>query len=75
MQQHQHTHSERLTRVTATRVVRETVATKTEEPTIHVSIGRVEVRAVTPPAAQPRTAPKPAMMTIDDYVARRKDRR
>jgi hypothetical protein len=39
------------------------------EPTIHVSIGRVEVRAVAPasPPAR-RTAPQP--MSIDEYVAR-----
>ena len=46
------------------------------EPTIHVSIGRVEVRAVAPPAPPPRAqAQKP--MSIDDYMARReaKERR
>lgn len=46
------------------------------EPTVHVSIGRIEVRAATPPA--PR-APSRArqVMTIDDYVARQnaKERR
>jgi hypothetical protein len=42
------------------------------EPVIQVSIGRVEVRAVTPPpAAKPNRAPRAAAMTIDDYAARR----
>jgi hypothetical protein len=46
-------------------------AARQSEPVVHVSIGRVEVRAVSPPPQQrsPRRAPA---MTIDDYVARRK---
>ena len=46
------------------------------EQTIHVSIGRVEVRAVAPTTAPPRT-PTQKPMTIDDYLARRekKERR
>ena len=47
------------------------------EPTIQVSIGRIEVRAVTS-APQPRNASRGnGTMTIDDYVAKRKakDRR
>jgi hypothetical protein len=45
-----------------------------QEPVVHVSIGRIEVRAVTPPAA---TAPAPRrspIMTIEEYVAKRKGR-
>jgi hypothetical protein len=42
------------------------------EPVIQVSIGRVEVRAVTPPpAAKANRTPRAAAMTIDDYAARR----
>jgi hypothetical protein len=45
------------------------------EPVIQVSIGRVEVRAVTPqPAAKQGRAPRPGAMTIDDYAARRNAR-
>ena len=40
------------------------------EPIIHVSIGRVEVRASAPPAPQ-RAARNAAKMSIDDYVARK----
>jgi hypothetical protein len=65
---------ERLTRT----LTRETHAQAEpgSEPAIHVSIGRVEVRAIAPPAATPKTpAQKP--MSIDDYVAQRerKERR
>jgi hypothetical protein len=42
------------------------------EPVIQVSIGRVEVRAITPPpAAKSNRTPRAAAMTIDDYAARR----
>lgn len=47
------------------------VETPTVEKTIHVSIGRVEVRAM-PQAQQPRERSRHDRMTIDDYVARRK---
>jgi hypothetical protein len=40
------------------------------EATVHVSIGRIEVRATTPPAEPRRPARKPPM-SIDEYVARR----
>jgi hypothetical protein len=41
------------------------------EPTIHVTIGRVEVRA-TPPAAADAPAPAaPAVVGLDDYLRRR----
>jgi hypothetical protein len=46
----------------------------TSEPVVHVSIGRVEVRAVAP-TPQPRLAPRRnTPMTIDEYVAKRKER-
>ncbi len=41
------------------------------EPTIHVSIGRVEVRAAAPPATPQRTRTRNAPMTLEDYAARR----
>ena len=44
--------------------------TRPAEPVVHVSIGRIEVRATTP-AAPPRAAERRhSPMTIDDYVAR-----
>lgn len=52
----------------------EATAAAAAEPIIHVSIGRVEVRAVTtatPPARPPRQS---TIMTIDDYAAKRRDR-
>ena len=48
-----------------------TESSAASEPIIHVSIGRVEVRAVTPPAAPQRTRTHSAPMTIEDYAARR----
>ena len=47
------------------------------EPVVHVSIGRVEVRAVAPQPQSRRAAPRAAALTLDDYVARRdrKERR
>lgn len=41
------------------------------EPVIHVSIGRVEVRAVTPPPAPQRARARNAPMTVEDYAARK----
>jgi hypothetical protein len=42
--------------------------------TIHVHIGRVDVRAVTPPAAPPKPAARPAAPrpTLEDYLSGRK---
>jgi hypothetical protein len=43
----------------------------TTEPTIHVTIGRIEVRATSPaPAARPKSAPAPTM-SLDDYLRTR----
>jgi hypothetical protein len=46
-------------------------------PTIHVSIGRVEVRATLPPAPVKRTAASTSAPSLDDYLRRRRagDRR
>jgi hypothetical protein len=44
-----------------------------ERPVVHVTIGRIEVRAVTPPAApQPQPAPgwAPPVLTLDEYLKR-----
>jgi hypothetical protein len=43
-------------------------------PTIHVTIGRIEVRA-TPPPPSPRQRPAPAVMSLDDYLKRREGER
>lgn len=41
-------------------------------PVIHVTIGRVEVRAVPAPAGKPRVDPsKPKPLSLDDYLKRR----
>jgi len=43
-----------------------------EQPTIHVTIGRLEVRAVSPPASPAhRQRPQPAVMSLDDYLKER----
>jgi len=45
-----------------------------ERPVVHVTIGRIEVRAVTPPAAapEPRPAPgwTPPVLSLDEYLKR-----
>ena len=52
----------------------ETLPVTAPEPVVHVSIGRVEIRAV--PATTPKTAPRRSTaMTIDEYAARRRERR
>jgi hypothetical protein len=40
-------------------------------PTIHVSIGRVEIRAVSAPRAQKRSAPSKPALSLSDYLSRR----
>lgn len=40
-------------------------------PTIQVTIGRVEVRAVPPPPAPQKTRPRPPVMTLDEYLRQR----
>ena len=49
---------------------REVSAQTQPPPTIEVSIGRIEVRAVTPPAppVQPRQRQAPPKMSLDDYL-------
>jgi hypothetical protein len=42
------------------------------EPTIQVSIGRIEIRAITPPAApHPERPPKAGVLTLDQYLQKR----
>jgi hypothetical protein len=46
-----------------------------EETTVHVSIGRIELRAAQgapPPRAKPREAEKPAVMSLNDYLQSRR---
>lgn len=51
-------------------------APRQEETTVHVSIGRIEVRAVQPPPdAKPREPAKSALMSLDEYLRSRRERR
>ena len=43
-------------------------------PVVHVSIGRVEVRAAAPPAARPVPAPIAPRLTLDAYLRRRESK-
>ena len=45
--------------------------TQEQSPTIHVTIGRIEVKAATPAAAPKRGAPAPPAMSLDEYLRRR----
>jgi hypothetical protein len=45
------------------------------EPTVHVTIGRVEIRAVTAPARPARPASAARAMSLDEYLAERNQRR
>ncbi|HWW62088.1 MAG TPA: hypothetical protein VN181_12030 [Thermoanaerobaculia bacterium] len=49
-------------------------AASQHDPDIHITIGRVEVRAVAPQPAARRTPQRSSVMTLDDYVAKRKGR-
>ncbi len=40
-------------------------------PTVHVTIGRVEIRAVSAPAAQKRSSPMKPALSLSDYLTRR----
>lgn len=44
---------------------------KPVEPVVHVTIGRVEVRAVAPPVRQEKGRKPPSAMSLDDYLKRR----
>lgn len=46
--------------------------TKTPEPVVHVTIGRVEIRAVPAPVAPKRSAPAKPTLSLSDYLNRRK---
>jgi len=43
-------------------------------PTIHVTIGRVEVRAVSSPPAAPRSPAKTASLSLEQFLAQQKER-
>ncbi len=49
----------------------------TEQPVVRIHIGRIEVRAITPPPPQPASKPAPAQprLTLDDYLRQREGRR
>jgi hypothetical protein len=46
-------------------------ATPKPAPTIQVTIGRIEVRAVPPPAPPPKQRSAPPVMSLDDYLRQR----
>ena len=49
-----------------------TLMTEQSVPVINVTIGRVEVRAVQPPAGKPRSEPsRPKPLSLDDYLKQR----
>jgi hypothetical protein len=60
----------------ATRRDRESVMEGSEEPTVHVTIGRIEVRAVHPEPPEygspPAPAPAASPLSLDEYLERRK---
>jgi hypothetical protein len=49
------------------------IAASSTQPTIHVSIGRVEVRATPPPAAPVRKPSSRPTLSLDDYLRGRKE--
>lgn len=49
-------------------------AAKDQPPVIHVSIGRIEVRAGAQPAAQPRPPSQASTERLEDYLRSRKER-
>jgi hypothetical protein len=44
---------------------------KPAEPVVHVTIGRVEIRAVSVPAASKRSSPSKPALSLSDYLSRR----
>jgi hypothetical protein len=48
---------------------------RTEETTVQVTIGRIEVRAVTPPPAPVKPKGVPKVMTLDEYLHRKDEGR
>jgi len=51
----------------------QSVVSKPEEPFVHVTIGRVEIRAVSAPAAPKRPAPSKPALSLSDYLDRRSE--
>ncbi|MDP9190319.1 MAG: hypothetical protein M3P06_01275 [Acidobacteriota bacterium] len=75
---HQHTHltSPQSSPSLGPRIVRERVQTPAAAPTIRVTIGRVDVRAISAPApAKIMPLPKKPSFTLDDYIRLRKEGR
>lgn len=50
---------------------------RAEPPVVRIHIGRIDVRAVTPPPSQPASKPAPAQprLTLDDYLRQREGHR
>lgn len=46
-------------------------AAEPPRPTINVTIGRIEVKALPPAAAPPQRKPPPSLMSLDEYMRRR----
>jgi hypothetical protein len=44
-----------------------------DEPTIQVTIGRVEIRATVAPAPARKPVPRPPAMSLDEYLKRRNE--
>jgi hypothetical protein len=44
---------------------------KVGEASVHVTIGRIEVRAITPPVPSHRQRPAPKTMSLDEYLGKR----
>jgi hypothetical protein len=42
------------------------------EPTVHVTIGRIEVRATPPPVKSQKERWKPPVMSLDEYLSRQR---
>jgi hypothetical protein len=42
-----------------------------QAPTVHVTIGRIEVRATPPPVPPPKQRTTPPVMSLDDYLRQR----
>ena len=52
----------------------ERVETAQAERDVHITIGRIDVRAVTPAAPKPRQAKTPRTLTLDEYLDQRSRR-
>jgi hypothetical protein len=53
------------------------VLPEANEPVVQIHIGRIEVRAMTPPASPPASRPVPSgpKLSLDEYLHQREDKR